>query len=115
MHLLTLLPRHALAAPAARRRLCCGSGAADRAPVARLGHIPDLPEDLDREALVVGVVAREVAVVLEPGKRAGAAEDEFLPVAHVKMLWWWWRSGRCAIASGSGLVGMMTVIASMMV
>lgn len=74
-------------APAVRGRLHGSSatapGARGAALVAGLGDVPDLLEDLDAEALVVGVVAGEVAVVLALGVGAGAAEDEFLPVAHV--------------------------------
>jgi hypothetical protein len=50
--------------------------------VADLGHFPDLLEDLHTEALVVGVVAGEMAVALALGVGAGAAEDELFPVAH---------------------------------
>lgn len=55
--------------------------------VTGLGDIPDLLEDLDAEALVVGVVAGEVAVVLALGVGAGAAKDELFPVAHCHLLW----------------------------
>lgn len=50
--------------------------------VAGLGHIPDLLKHLHAEALVVGVVTCEVAVVLALRIGTGAAEDEFFPVAH---------------------------------
>lgn len=54
--------------------------------VAGFGHIPDLLEDLHAEALVVGIVARKVAVVLALGVGASAAKDELFPVAHGDVL-----------------------------
>lgn len=62
---------------------CSGAAAA---LVTSLGDVPDLFEDLDAEALVVGIVAGEVAVVLALCVRAGAAEDELFPVAHIGVL-----------------------------
>ena len=44
---------------------------------------PAIPQHLDAQALVVGVVAREVAVRLELDNRVAADEEELLIVAHV--------------------------------
>jgi hypothetical protein len=44
--------------------------------------LPGLPENLDAEALVVGVVAGEVAVGLQADSRVTALEEELFPVAH---------------------------------
>ncbi|KAI1348888.1 hypothetical protein F5Y01DRAFT_317239 [Xylaria sp. FL0043] len=48
--------------------------------------VPAALEDLDAEALVVGVVAREVAVRLQPRHRVAADEEEFFVVAHFDKL-----------------------------
>lgn len=51
--------------------------------VTGFGDVPDLLEDLDTKALMVGVVASKVTVILALGVGAGATEDEFFPIAHV--------------------------------
>lgn len=66
--------------------------------VTSLRDVPDLFEDLDTKALVVGIVAGEVAVVLALGVGAGAAKDELFPVAHSGLF------GMCR-AGGNGTVG----------
>lgn len=70
-------------APAISRGCLHGSPIATAAFIAGLRYVPDLLEDLDPKALVIGIVACEVAVVLALGVGTRAAENEFLPVAHV--------------------------------
>lgn len=50
--------------------------------ITALRDIPDLLQDLDTKALVVGVVSCEVTVVLALSVGARAAKDELFPVAH---------------------------------
>lgn len=50
--------------------------------IARNRLSPRAAEDLDPQTAVVGVVAREVAVRLEPYLGVIAGEEEFFPVAH---------------------------------
>lgn len=45
--------------------------------------LPRVAQDLNAVALVVGVVAREVAVGLETDSGVVACEEELLPVAHL--------------------------------
>lgn len=53
------------------------------AGVAGLALLPRAAQDLDAVALVVGVVAREVAVGLETDRGVVAREEELLPIAHL--------------------------------
>lgn len=53
--------------------------------LARLtSHIlhPDLLDDLDAKALVIGVAAGEVAIGEQLARNVAAGETEFFPVAH---------------------------------
>lgn len=69
--------------PASRRCLHCRPIVA-RTFVANFGHVPDLFEDLDTKALVVGVVAGKMAVVLPLSIGARTPKDEFFPVTHLE-------------------------------
>lgn len=76
---------------------CSGVAAAF---ITGLGNVPDLLEDLDTKALVVGVVAGEVAVVLALCVGARAAEDELFPVAHLDLI----GTGWCKAAVGVSIL-----------
>ncbi|KAI0392053.1 hypothetical protein F5Y17DRAFT_438014 [Xylariaceae sp. FL0594] len=78
---LTLLAGQVDDGPAVVRR---DAAPAREAVVAELAVLePGLPQHLDTVALVVRVVAGEVAVRLEPQRRVVADEEELFPVAHL--------------------------------
>lgn len=54
------------------------------AVIARGTLLPGIAEDLDAKALVVGIVAGEVAIGLETDDGVVAGEEELLKVAHLE-------------------------------